>query len=257
VTQFGQQRGPEGRTVSGQGIAWGDIALTSNYLYYTLISFGQGAPLGTTGPIGTAQVCRAYLKGLPSDQELKPSDVLQYFPLTDSTCPSPQMDLGQAYADPLADLVAGAWQVQVTPDRGTVIIAQQITGVDVKKGVVHATYCTEGGACGGVLGGASSFPLAAWPNAVISPNGARVAFTSDTLYVANHDGGGDGKLDNAGWATPPAWSGDGKQIAVTQLVGQSTDAEGVPHVQTNVVLYSGGSNSFVLVPGGQNLAWQP
>ncbi len=253
ITQFRDQGGPEGRTVSGLGYAYGDVVVTNNYLYYTRIALDNAAPLGVAGPVGSADLRRAYIGGLanlPSSGPINPLDINNLFPLSGS----PFLGLGAAYSDAMGNFVAGSWAITET-NSGTFFVTQNIKAVDGGKGTVTSQFCSTSYSCG-VMQSAASYTFAAYPNLAISPDGSRVAFTSDTLFVANHSGGGDGKLPKAGWTTPPDWSNDGKLVAVTQVTGITTDANGVARPQTNVLIFDGGA-STVLVPGGQDLAWQP
>lgn len=254
VTQFNEQGGAEGRTVNGLGYAYGDIAVTNNYLYYTRITLDPSAPLGTAGAAGDAVLRRISIGGLAThaaNGTLTANDIYSLFPLQGIA--STQLTLGVAYSDAAGNFIAGSWAVTGDARR---LIGQRINNVDPGKGTVASQFCTPEDGCGGVLQSGASFPFAARPNLAISPDGSRVAFTSDTLFVADRGGGGDGKLASAGWATPPAWSNDQKLVAVTQLTGTTTDANGVPRPQTNVLVFDG-SASTVLVPGGQDLSWKP
>jgi hypothetical protein len=263
LTQFGDATGAENRTVSGGGVVYGDLALTASYLYYTKITLDQSANLGAAGVVGTAALrsisLNGYLNGslttLQPNNAYQPGDYLGFFPLTQYNTPNPVYDLGNAYFDASGDLIAGAWQINSDASR---FVAQRIGGVSAKAGSVNSSFLScNGYGCNNLLQPAGSFPLADHPTLGLDHQGAHTAFTAGTLYTQSTGGGGVGKLASVGWTTPPAWSGDGKLVAVTQFVSAAVDANDVLQVRTNIVLYGGGTNSLTLVAGGQDLAWAP
>ena len=255
---YGSLGGPSGNTFDNGGVTFGDVAVNANYLYFTAIALDPNKGLGTVGVAGTATLNRIYLNGLQPDQGYDPGTIVTYFPL--STYDMRSVDgpgsLGNAYFDQSGNLVSGAWQLS---GDGTDIVLQQIGGVDVKAGMVGSSFCqgsvSNGFDCG-ALNGAGTFPLASHPTAGIDKNGAQLAFTAGTLYTQAASGGTVAKSAGLGWTTPPVWSNDGKHVAVTQFVSSTTDANGVPQVKLNIVVYDG-QNALTLVTGGQDLAWKP
>jgi hypothetical protein len=262
LTPFGDATGAEGRTVSGSGVVYGGIAVTAKYLYYTKITLGQSANLGAVGVVGTAALRSISLIGLQADHPYQPGDYLSFFPLTQNyNTPSQVQDLGNAYFDANGDLIAGTWQINGDASR---VVAQSISGVNAKAGTVSSAFSSCSGSqyypynynCNNVLQPAGGFPLADHPTLGLDRQGVHAAFTAGTLYTQGTSGGGVGKLASVGWTTPPAWSNNGKVVAVTQFVSAAVDANGVTQVKTNIVTFDG-TNNLTLVPGGQDLVWAP
>ncbi len=252
---YGLPSGPSGNTYTNSGITYTDIAVSSSQLYYTKITLNPDSGIGTVGVAGTAGLRAISLGDLQPDQNYGPGEIVNFLPLPTYDAFS-VYGLGNAYFDMSGNLVAGAWQLS---GDGTDIVLQQIGGVDVKAGTVGSSFCqgsvSNGFDCG-ALNGAGTFPLANRPTAGIDKNGAQLAFTAGTLYTQAASGGTVAKSAGLGWTTPPVWSNDGKHVAVTQFVNSTTDANGVPQVKLNIVVYDG-QNALTLVTGGQDLAWKP
>lgn len=236
---------PQGGGVySGQSVAYGDLAITGNTLFFTQMNL---ASVGGSGAVGSATVQRLQI-GIDSG-DVSPDDYATSFPLAGYA--SQVANLGKAYAGPHGSVSTGAWDLS-----GNSLVAQHIDNVDTRAGQVSSSFCSYDayGNCTAILRDAGRAPLSATPG--LSVAGGRVAYTNGTLYVANTDGSHEAKLANAGWTMPPAVSPDGKLAAATQLVKQSTSASGVVHSTTNVLTFDG-SNSLTFVPGGQDFAWNP
>jgi hypothetical protein len=267
LTPFGDATGLENRTVSGGGVIYGDLELTSKYLYYTKIMLDPSANLGAIGVVGTAALRSIPLHGSQGDLQpnagYQPGDYLGFFPLTRNyyNTPNSVQDLGNAYFDAGGDLIAGAWQINGDASR---FVAQSIGGVNAKDGTVSSSFssCSRsqyypyGYGCNGILPGVGSFLLTDRPELGLDPRGVRVAFTAGTLHTQATSGGAVGKLEGVGWIKPLAWSNDGKLVAATQFVSAAVDANDVTQVKTNIVIFDG-THSLTLVPGGQDLAWAP
>jgi hypothetical protein len=252
---YGDPSGPSGNTYTNGGATYGDIAVTSHYLYYTKITLNGDADLGSVGVVGTAGLKRIFLGDLQPDAGYAPGDIVQLLPLSVYNGVN-AFPLGNAYFDKAGSLVAGAWQLSAD---GTDLIAQQIGDVNAKSGAIGSSFCqgsfNNGFGCG-ALNGAGTFPMASRPTAGIDRTGAHLAFTAGTLYTQAASGGTVAKVAGLGWTTPPAWSNDGKRVAVTQFVSSSADANGTPRVKLNIVVYDG-QNALTLVTGGQDLTWKP
>jgi hypothetical protein len=252
---IGSGSGPNS-AYNGNGVTYGDVALTSTYLYFTTIALNQNANLGGAGVVGTAELDRIYLNGLQKNAGYQPGDYLQFFPLTKNPGGDYVESLGNAYFDTSGNLVAGSWQI--SGDAST-IVAQQIGNVSVKSGTVSSTIYQGSGPYNfpsTLLKSASAFPLATRALLGVDQHGAHVAFTAGTLFTQATSGRNVSKLDGVGWTTPPEWSKDGKRVAVTQFVRSSVDANGVLQMQLNIVVYDGAAG-LTLVQGGQDLAWKP
>jgi hypothetical protein len=149
--------------------------------------------------------------------------------------------------------VAGGWQLASTRS-GTIVAAERVDNVDTKAGTVTSRICVSRygtGSCDStILQQAGTHPWAVHAQLALAPDG-KAAYATNNFYLD----GGD-KLGSAGWTTPPAWSPDGLGVAVTQLVGQTTGADGVTRYQTNVVYYKGGQGA-TLIAGAASLAFAP
>ncbi len=245
---------PGSPSISGGNVTFSDIAITNtNRLFATQITLQSP---GSTGVVGSAAIYSYRLppldvyKGLDNnhdgtcDVDTVPGWLNQNFQNAHLEGYS-RYELGVAYADPTGNFVTGAWQLA---QNGSDLAGQFIDSIDTKAGTVSSHFYVDGN--GGVLRGAGKYPIAAHPAIGISSNGRHVSFAADKLYVDNH-----GAIGDAGGSTPPAWGGD---VAVaTQVVSQSTDVGGAVRSQTNVIAYSGGTASAVLIAGAQDLSWQP
>ena len=253
-------------TFSGQGLTFGDIAITANdNLFFSAATLQTpGAP----GVVGPAAIYETQLFSLSAYQQMQAADRANHtnqLPSWIATNVAAQpgtyiASLGQAYTNAEGSIVIGAWQI--SSDEHT-LLAQRISGVDVKGGTVTSSVCTFRGwgyfasfsRCTNVLASAGKFSLSAYPTAAVSGHGAEIAIATDGLYIANADGSRATHVPSVGWEAPPVWSPDGKTIAVTQLVQQTTNANGVKTYTTNVMAVSAGSSALTLVGGGLNLAW--
>jgi hypothetical protein len=206
---------------------------------------------GHTGVIGTAALTQTPL-GITDASAATTTDLTSRLPIGSANT---LVSLGAVYADPNGDFVAGAWAV-ARAGFSTVAAVQHITSVDTKAGAVTARVCLNQSVydtCDAtVVPQATTSPWAIHPQLALSPSG-KVAYTTDSVYLQSVTD----KLGAAGWMVSPAWSPDGQSIAVTQLLGQTTDASGVTRYQTNVVLYHGGGAGTTLIAGASNLAWAP
>lgn len=243
---------------TGGNVSFSDIAIThGNQLLATRITLSSP---GNTGQVGSASLDTYWL---PSLGEYKAS--------RDASCGDDHAsqwlnehvqnaraffnqaivnvgsvgNLGIAYTDPNGNIVTGAWQLA---SNGS-IAWQRIGGIDTKAGIVSSTFC-YGDNCS-VLHGANKYPIAAHPSLGINGNGNHIAFAADKFYVDNN-----GAVGDAGGNASPDW-GPGDVTVATQLVSQNTDAGGVVRTQTNVVMYSSGKTSSVLIAGAQDLSWKP
>jgi hypothetical protein len=128
--------------------------------------------------------------------------------------------------------------------------------VDAKAGTASASVCVVqflGNSCSSrILAGAATYPTTTRPQLAVSSSG-KVAYTTDSVYIQ----GASDKLGPAGWGTAPAWTVDGASVAITQFMGQTTDASGATRFQTNIVFYKNGQAGTTLVAGGSNLAFAP
>lgn len=250
---------PQGGGVySGQSTAYDDLAITDGTLYYSQISLQS---LGAAGNTGTAYIYQTGIFTLAqyenavamSQQDNAPTELPAWLAQNITLQSGGQIaDLGRSYAGPEGSFSTGAWALT----GNNTLIVQHIDNVDTKGGRVSSSFCAYDayGNCTPILRDAGKAPLSATPGLTVA--GSRVAYTNGTLYVANADGSHEATLANAGWTMPPAVSPDGKLVAVTQLVKQSTSASGVVHSDTNVIIFDG-SNSLTFVPGGQDFSWKP
>lgn len=231
---------------SGQSIAYGDLAIANTTLFFTQITLTS---LGGAGAVGSVAVQQTQIDIASNDTVA--DDYVSAFPFSGYS--SQVADLGQAYAGPHGSISAGAWDLS-----GATLVVQHVDHVDARAGQVTSSFCSYSlggyGACASLLSDAGKSPLSAKPG--LSVGGGRVAYSNGKLYVANVDGSHEATLDNAGWTMPPSVSSDGKLVAVTQLVSQTTAASGVVHSTTNVLTYDG-THSLTFVPGGQDFSFQP
>ncbi len=252
---YGYPSGPSGNSYDDGGVTYGDIALTTNFLYYTKITINPAAPLGTVGIAGTAALRRISLGNLQPDANYQPGDIVQLLPLSTYYVDAVE-SLGNAYFDTAGNLVSAAWQISRDGSR---VITQSVASVNAKSGTVTSSFCQGSLAIGfdcSALKGAGSYTLANHPTLAIDQHGAHVAFTASALYTQTIGNGNVAKLAGVGWTTPPTWSNDGKHVAVTQFVSSATNANGVPEAKLNIIVFDGQS-SITLVTGGQDLAWKP
>ncbi len=240
---------PTGPNSSGPPdyLFFGDVATASGYVYYTRLDVKTP---GHAGAVGTASLVQTYL-GL-TDISATPAvtDLAGRLPLSDA---SPIASLGDVYTDPAGNFVAGAWQLRTTGSNPS-FVAQRIDAVDAAGGKVSSSVCVmQYGSCvSRLVPGAATQPLAVRPQVAVSRTGG-VAYTADGVYLQ----GAGAKLGPAGWMTPPTWSPDGQDLAVTQLAGQTTDPDGAVRFQTSVVLYQGTRPGTTLIAGGSDLSWSP
>lgn len=239
---------------NGGNISFSDIAIT-NYDQLLATAITLSSP-GSTGLVGSAAIYR-YL--LPSRY--------QYEQNHDPACDNDQIpgwlnqhiqtahiertanlvaDLGIAYSDPVGNTVTGAWQLAMGSGR---LARQHIDAIDTKAGTVSSSFSAGGNSA--ALQGAGKYPITAHPTIGISSDGNHVAFAADKLYVDRN-----GAVGDAGGNASPAWK-QGNVVVATQLVSQTTDAGGVVRSVTNVIAYSGGKSSTVLIAGAQDLSWKP
>ncbi len=242
------------------GISFGDISIASNRLFYTkLVVTSPGA----TGTIGSAQVKSISLASVAGYQNVSPSYIpafwSQALPLDNNAAPALLASLGQVYTDPVGNYVTGAWQVAAN---GRWLVTQQIKTVDTKAGVATSGFCARASYygyynCISVLAAASSQHLAIHPQISLSPDGSHVALAADALYIENTNGNGAAKLALTVQVAPQAWARNNSAVAATQIVSQTTNANGAVREQTDVLAYGGGSAPPPLIAGARDLAWQP
>jgi hypothetical protein len=247
---------PDGVNFDSQGTVYGDISIVGGNLYFSQI---QLATLGATGAVGSATLQEIALGFSASDTQ--PSDIVNFLPLNANNAVQ-IADLGTAYADPTGTTVTGAWQVSAD---GSTLVRQHVERVNPQAGTVTSAFCVRTSfgtypgsfsGCAPVLASVGPQPLAVHPQLSLTNDGGRVAFTGDALYEQSTGGGSVAKLDDAGWVTPPAWSPDGKVVAVTQVAHQSTGSGGVVTDQTNVLVFDG-KNAMSFISGGASLSWRP
>jgi hypothetical protein len=227
---------------------FGDVAAVNGTVYYTRLDVRTP---GHTGAIGTASLTQTPL-GITDANAASSADLADRLPIGSA---STLASLGAVYADPAGNFVAGAWQV-ARVGFATMTTVQRIVSVDMKAGTVTSRICLNQSiydSCdASVVAAAGISSWAIHPQLALSPSG-KVAYTTDSVYLQS----AADKLGAAGWTVPPAWAPDGQGVAVTQLLGQTTDASGVTRYQTNVVLYRGGQAGTTLIAGASNLAWAP
>jgi hypothetical protein len=243
---------PTGPSSSGTPsyLFFGDVATSGGYVYYTRLDVKTP---GHTGAVGTASLMQTYLGLNDSSATPSPLELAGQLPLSDA---HPIASLGAVYTDAAGDFVAGAWQLR-TGGGNPSLVVQHIDSVDASGGTVSSSICIEqyGSCLSTLMSKAASQPLAIRPQFAVSRSGA-AAYTADGVYLQS----ASDKLGPAGWTTPPAWSPDGQTLAVTQLVGQSTDPSGATRSQTNVVVYQAGQTAAAgttLIAGASNLSWSP
>lgn len=243
----------------GGNVTFSDIAITGeNRLLATHITLDSP---GNVGQVGSASI---YSYQLPSSVDYErhrdPTCFSDGIPRwlnehiqnpgtfnNQSIVPGYQYaDLGIAYADPTGNTITGAWQLAA---RNDTVALQHIDRVDAKAGTVSSSFSVDGNS--GALPSTVKYPIATHPSLGINSNGRHVAFAADKLYVD-----GNGAVGNAGGNASPTW-GPGDVAVATQLVSQNTDASGVVRSQTNVIIYSSGKASTVLIAGAQDLSWKP
>lgn len=246
---------------SGSNTAYSDLAIAGNKLFFTQIAITS---LGANGQVGTATLQEVSLGNLDTTWD---TSTIQGWLGSGLTNTSQVANLGGAYADPQGNIVTGAWQVNLDQNGNGVLVRQQIQGVDTKAGTVSSSFCTlqngnnldpysfYGCEANPILQAANKQSLAAHSNLNISPDGKRVAYSADALYIQNTDGSKAAKLADSGWTTAPVWSADGAHVFVTQLVKETVDVSGVKRDDTSVLQYDGGSSAQTLIAGAQNLAW--
>lgn len=245
----------------GSNTAYSDLAIAGNKLFFTQISL---TTLGATGEVGTATLQEASLGNLDTTWD---TSTIQGWLGSGLTSTAQVANLGAAYADAQGDIVTGVWQVNLDPNGAGVIARQQIESVDTKAGTLSSSFCVlqngnnldaysfYGCNANPILQAANKQSLAAHANLSISPDGKRVAFSADAVYIQNTDGSKAAKLAEVGWTTAPAWSADGAHVFVTQLVKETVDVSGVKRDDTSVLWFDGGSSAQSLIGGAQNLAW--
>jgi hypothetical protein len=161
-------------------------------------------------------------------------------------------NLGVAYADATGDLLAGTWQI--THDAAH-LVTQQIRSVSRTEHRVTSTFMLcqlvpSSNACEPIFPSAGASPLAIRTTLGLSAEGGRIALAAGTLSMQASGSETPVRLADASGVTTPAWSQDGRLIAVTQVI-----SAGQP--RTSIRLYKGGASGTVLVLGGQGLAWRP
>lgn len=248
-------------TYYGSTTAYSDLAVAGNKLFFTQIALTS---LGATGQVGTATLQEVSLTTLDTTWD---TATIQGWLGNGLTSTAQVANLGIAYADPQGNIVTGAWQVNLDQNGSGALVRQQVQSVDTKAGTVSSSFCVQqngnnldpysfyGCDANPILQAVGKQSIAAHANLSLSPDGKRVAFSADALYIQNTDGSKAAKLADAGWATAPAWSADGAHVLATQLVKQTVDAAGVKRDQTSVLWYDGGSSAQALIAGAQNLAW--
>jgi len=241
--------GPSGSSGAPDYYAFGDVAAAGGWVYYTRLDVRTP---GHVGAVGTGIVARAYLGLTDTSPQPDPGALADRLVGVAGSFAATVAQLGTAYTDPAGAYVTGAWQL-VSTRSGTTFVYERIDGVDAKAGTVTSHVCLSlYGSCDRtVLQKAGTHPWTARAELALSLDGKAPAYAADAFYLD----GGD-KLGPAGWTTPPAWSPDGQGVAVTQLVGQTTDADGVTRYQTNIVYYKGGQGT-PLIAGAANLAFAP
>lgn len=236
----------------GGFLQFGDLAITNqNVLFFTRLDLTS---LGVSANAGSAAVDYIQMPLLPTD--ITSLDLANSYPLPLGNI-SRAVDLGQVYTGPSGLFTTGAWQIS---RGGSYLVWQKVTGVDARTGTVTSTYCASAAryyVCNQQLFTSATKTSSGDPaNISISPDGTAASFTSNGLYVQNVDGSGSTRLASAGWLSPATWSPDSKTVAVTRLNKATTDANGVTHFNTDVVLFGGGAKGSVFIAGAQNLAWQ-
>ena len=246
---------------TGNGTAYSDLALAGNKLFFTQISV---TTLGATGQVGAASLEEVSLGSLDTSWD---TSTIQGWLNAGLPAPTQVANLGTAYTDPQGNIVTGAWQVNLDQNGNGVLARQQIQSVDTHAGSVTSSFCVlqngnnldpysfYGCDANPILQAANKQSIAAHSNISISPDGKRIAFSAEALYIQNTDGSKAAKLANVGWTTAPSWSADGAHVFVTQLVQENVDASGVKRDQTNVLWFDGGSSGLALIDGAQNVAW--
>jgi hypothetical protein len=225
---------------------FGDVAEANSNIYYTRLDVKSP---GQTGVIGTATLVKGFLGFSDTGPTPTASGLLNNLPVADTVTVA---SLGDVYADPNGDFVAGEWRLRA-PLSGLVL--QRIDSVDSASTKVTSSICVaQFSSCDTKLFTAAAQQVATvHPQLAVSSSGA-VAYTADGVYLQ----GANGSQGNAGWMSPPVWSPDGHTLAVTQVVSEATDAGGVTRLRTNVVTYAqAGGQGTTLIAGGSNLAWAP
>ena len=257
----------DGYLYTSAGI-YGDLAVTSDggTVVYTAISVNPGS-IGAKGVVGSAQLRGLNLGQLANvfgsygsdDPNLAVQLAIATQNIAQNGTAYSLVSLGKAYADPTGDFVAGAWQLSAG---GSVLVTQQIDGVDTGKGVVSSHFCAQQGdpingysGCQGILSGAGKYPSTTRAEMALSRNATRVAAATDALYTQSINGGTSAKTALTIWNTAPAWAPDNKTVLATNLISAKTDAAGVLRPQTEVIAYDG-SQATTLIAGAENVTWK-
>lgn len=246
---------------TGANTTYGDLAVEGSDLFFTQVTL---ASLGATGQMGTATLEEIPLGTVDTSWD---TSAIQGWLTAGFPAPAQVANLGVAYANARGDVATGAWAVNLDQNGNGLLVRQQILGVDTTAGAVTSSFCVlqngnnlnpysfYGCANSPILQAAGKQPTSAQSNLSVSPDGKRIAFSADALYLQNTDGSGAAKVANIGWATAPSWSADGAHVFATQLVKETIDASGVRRDQTNVQWTDAGASSQTLISGAQNLAW--
>jgi hypothetical protein len=225
-----------------------DIAFSGQNLLATQLAITSP---GAVGQIGQGALVRFFLGVAPGDYAGGNMNI-GYNGLYGGTV----SDLGQAYAGTDGVWRGGSWQAGPNND----LVVQKVTGIDLKAGTESFAVCYDayvGNPCDQQLfGQVVAEPLASPPQFVFSPDGGTIAMTGAALATQQRDGGNFASHAPA-VAGMPVWSGDGKVIAANQIVSATPDANGVIHLESNIITYTGGGKGVVAIAGAQNLSWRP
>lgn len=228
-----------------QPSAYGDVGVSGSRLYYTCMTLGK---LGNTGQIGSAYLNSLSLQPFVNAFQLDPvtrDNAIAQVQNDDSFYGSVFVPLGNVYADPQGNPVAGAWSMG-----GNTVAYERIGSVDTKASTAARTicvtdifnpYCRQQ-----TLSAVGSQPLAIHARMSVGPGGA-VAYQGAKLYATTLSNA----LDTTSTYAPQWVSSD--MLLVTSVLSTSKDASGVMRQVTSAQI-ANSAGLTQLIAGASDLA---
>lgn len=247
VWQLRTTQGEKQDTICPQPSAYGDVQVSGSNLYYTCMTLPG---LGKTGAIGSAYLnylsllpfANAFLQGDPAARDQQIAQVQN----ADNFYGVQFASLGNVYADPQGNPVAGAWIVS-----GDSAVAYEMIGsVDAKASVASRTICEAfiwNGSCNQqTLSAVGKQPLTVHAQISLGPNDA-VAYQGAKLYATRLSK----PLETTSTYAPQWASGD--TLLVTSVLSTTTDASGVTRQVTGEQIAQGDALTM-LIQGASDLS---
>jgi hypothetical protein len=224
---------------------YGDLQFVGQDLYATRIDVSS---FGTPGQVGEAHI--VHYSVYPSARAYRGGGL-------DVGALGQVTNLGLAYSDDQGEVRAGSWAI--ASDGG--MVYQQVQSADAKANTVKAKTCyvdTVASWCGQELfQQAGTQPTSSVPQLAFSHGGSLIALSGQALYTEANDGSQFSSTPPGVWGTPPQWSPSASFVIGTQLVSSATDARGVVHYNTNLVMFTLGAKPAVLITGALDFSWAP